>query len=132
MISLSLQQKLNTSSSTEAEIAGVDQVISIMLWSRLFCEAQGYAIEKNILYQDNKSAILLETNGTKSSGKRTCHMNIRFFFIADKVASGEISLEHCPANLMIADFFTKPLQGMLFYKFRKWIMNLEDEDGNDV
>ena len=28
---------------------------------------------------------------------------------------------------MVADFFTKPLQGMLFYKFRAIIMNLNRE-----
>lgn len=55
-------------------------------------------------------------------------MNIRFFFIADKVASGEISVEHCPAELMVADFFTKPLQGELFYRFRKMILNLDTEN----
>jgi hypothetical protein len=27
---------------------------------------------------------------------------------------------------MVGDFFTKPLQGKLFYKFRKLIMNLQD------
>jgi hypothetical protein len=32
---------------------------------------QGYEVEKNILYEDNKSAIILEINGKKSSGKRT-------------------------------------------------------------
>jgi hypothetical protein len=29
---------------------------------RLFLKAQGFAVSNNILYQDNKSAMLLETN----------------------------------------------------------------------
>ena len=127
----SLKHKFDTRSSTEAEVVSVDQMISQVIWTRLFLEAQGYQVKNNILYQDNKSAQLLETNGTRSSGKRTRHMNIRFFFIADKVASGEISVEHCPAELMVADFFTKPLQGELFYRFRRMILNLDDsEDEN--
>jgi hypothetical protein len=69
--SISRKQKLNTKSSTESELAGADDVLVMILWTKLFLEEQGYEIEKNILYQDNKSAILLEINGKKSSGKRT-------------------------------------------------------------
>ena len=56
-----------------------------ILWTQLFMEEQGYEIEKNILYQDNKSAILLEKNGKRSSGKRTRALNIRYFFVTDQV-----------------------------------------------
>ena len=83
--SISRKQKLNTRSSTEAELVGVDDVSVMILWTKLFLEAQGYKIEKNILYQDNKSAILLERNGKKSSGKRTRALNIRYFFMMDQV-----------------------------------------------
>ena len=61
--SLSRKQKLNTRSSTEAELVAVDDASTLILWTQLFLEAQGYDIEKNILYQDNKATILLETNG---------------------------------------------------------------------
>ena len=71
--SISRKQKLNTKSSTEAELVGVDNVSVAILWTKLFLEAQGYKILKNILYQDNKSAILLEENGKKSSGNRPEH-----------------------------------------------------------
>jgi hypothetical protein len=69
--SVSRKQKLNTKSSTEAKLVGIDDVSVMILWTKLFLEAQGYKIKKNILYQDNKSAILLEENGKRSSGKRT-------------------------------------------------------------
>jgi hypothetical protein len=69
--SISRKQKLNTRSSTEAELVGADDGATMILWTKLFMEAQGYEITHNILYQDNKSAILLETkNGKKSSSKR--------------------------------------------------------------
>jgi hypothetical protein len=67
----------------------------------------------------------LEKNGRASSGKRTRHINIRYFFIKDRVASGEIKLEWCPTKEMIGDFFTKALQGILFYKLRDYIMNID-------
>ena len=78
-----------------------------------------------IVYQDNKSAILLEKNGKASSSKRTKHMNIRYFFISDRIEKKELKVEYCPTDDMIADFFTKPLQGAKFFKFRSEIMNLK-------
>ena len=45
-------------------------------------------------------------------------MNIRCFYVKDLVDRKEVSVEHCPTDRMIADFFTKPLQGALFIKFR--------------
>ena len=82
-----------------------------------------YKVQDSIIYQDNQSAILLEKNGKASSGKRTRHINIRYFFVQDRVAAGEVSVKYCPTGEMIADFFTKPLQGTLFKKFRDQIMN---------
>ena len=119
-------QKLNVKSSTEAEIVGTDDVMPQILWTLYFLEAQGYKIDDNILYQDNKSSILLETNGRGSSGKRTRHIDVRYFFIADRVKSGEIRIEHCPTGIMIADYFTKALQGALFWKLRDMIMGNTD------
>jgi hypothetical protein len=66
--------------------------------------------------------ILLETNGRGSSGKWTRHIGVRYFFIASRVESGEIRIEHCPTGIMIADYFTKALQGALFWKLRDMIM----------
>ena len=124
IINMSKKQKINTKSSTTAELVAVDDAIIMILWTRLFLEAQGYPINKNILYQDNKSAILLEENGKKSSSQRTRHLNIRYFFVTDQVQQGLMSIEYCPTDEMVADFMSKPLQGEKFRKFRKEIMNL--------
>jgi hypothetical protein len=50
----------------------------------------------NILHQDNRSAILLERNGKMSIGKRTKHIAICYFFVTDRIRSGEISPKWCP------------------------------------
>jgi hypothetical protein len=93
-------------------------------WTRYFLEAQGYHVHDNVLFQDNKSAILLEKNGKASSSKRTKHINIRYFFITDRVRRGDVSLAWCPTTSMTGDFMTKPLQGTLFRKFRDQIMGV--------
>jgi hypothetical protein len=76
----------------------------MILWTKLFLEAQGYDVEKNIVYQDNKSAILFETNGKKSLGKRTHALNIRYFFIPDQVEKGNAQIEHCGTDNMVGVF----------------------------
>ena len=55
----SSKQKLNTRSSCEAELVGADNMATKILWTKLFLEEQGYTIERNVLFQDNKSTILL-------------------------------------------------------------------------
>jgi hypothetical protein len=72
----STKQKLNTCSSTISEVVAVDDMIPQILWTRLFMQEQGIKDTDNILYQDNKSAILLEKNGRASSSKRTKHIKI--------------------------------------------------------
>jgi hypothetical protein len=124
----SKRQTLNTKSSTESEVVGADDVMPQMLWTLHFLEAQGYKINDNVLYQDNKSSILLETNGRGSSGKRTRHMNVRYFFIADRVKSKEIRIEYCPTGIMVANYFTKPLQGIIFRTLQDMIMGNTDID----
>jgi hypothetical protein len=122
-ISVSTKQKLNTRSSTESELVGVDDMMPIICWTRYLLLSQGYGIIviENLLLQDNKSSILLEQNGRASSGKRTRHINIRYFFITDRVNMKEISIDWCPTKEMVADFMTKPLQGSLFKKLRDYM-----------
>src|SRR5210317_443069 len=96
---LTKKQKLNSRSLTEAELIGVDDAVTQILWTRLFKEAQGYPIKKNIVYQDNKSSILLETNGRDNAGKRSCAINIRYFFMTDQVKQGNVDIEYCPLDV---------------------------------
>ena len=124
-ITASKKQKLNTRSSCEGELVGADDASQMILWTKLFMEAQGYEIEKNILYQDNKSTILLLENGKRSSSKRTRAINIRYFFLTDQIEKGNLSVEYCPTKEMWADYMTKPLQGSLEIQLRKKIMGHE-------
>ena len=43
--------------------------------------------------------------------------------MTDKIAKGEIQINHCESH-MIADYFTKPLQGSLFKKFQDLVLNV--------
>ena len=123
----SIKQKINTKSSTDAEFVGVDDLMPQILWTKLFLTAQGFEVKDNVIYQDNESTIKLENNGRSSSGKRTRHINIRYYFITDRIAKGDVRVIHCATDKLLADFYTKPLQGQLFRLFRSLILTLNDK-----
>ena len=59
-------------------------------------------------------------------------MNIRYFFVGDVAARKHITIEYCPTDEMIGDFFTKPLGGSKFRRFRNIIMNITHDEYGDV
>jgi hypothetical protein len=124
IVSDSTKQKVNSRSSTEAELIGVDDRISKILWTKRFIEYQGFKVKLNIIYQDNTSTMKLENNGKASSGKRTRHFDIKYFYVTDLIGRDEVEVIYCPTDDMLADYMTKPLTGSKFHYFRDFIMNL--------
>ena len=127
VINISRKQKLVSKSSMESELVAADDLLNSIIWTNYFLESQGYDSKDTVLYQDNKSCMLLLNNGKASSSKRSRHLNIRYYFLSDRIANGELRVKYCPTDNMVADFFTKPLQGSKFREFRKIIMNLKEE-----
>ena len=113
----SAKQKIITRSSTEAELVGLSDALSQILWTREFIQHHGISVEPAIVYQDNKSTICLVNRG-RSMSERTRHVKIRYFFISHYVEEGEIKVDYLPTQEMVADIMTKPLHGSLFMKFR--------------
>ena len=122
---ISTKQKVNARSSTEAELIGIDDIISKILWSKRFIEAQGFKLQSTVVYRDNTSSMKLEENGRASASKRTRHFNIKYFYITDLIHRKECVIKYCPTAEMVGDYNTKPLTGALFKKFRDKIMNLQ-------
>ena len=118
----SAMNKINTKSTTEAELVSVAEYLPYNIWFTNFMEEQGYKVTDNVIYQDNKSAILLKKNGRNSCTGNTRHINIRYFWIKDIAERGEINIKYIPTQLMLADYFTKPLSGTQFKKLREYIM----------
>ena len=132
LVNISRKHKLNTGSSTESELVSIADVLGMMMWCKYFMEAQGYTIDSNILYQDNKSTILLAKNGRMSAGKNSKHIKNRFFLITDKVAQGDLEIHHKSTEDMWADMNTKPTQGKLFRTQRGEVMGVPVDYDDDV
>ena len=123
---------MNVGSSTESELVSIADVIGMIMWCKYFMEAQGYTIESNVLYQDNKSNILTAKNGRMSAGKNTRHIKNRFFLITDKLAQGNLEIRHMGTKSMWADVNSKPVQGELYRIFRHQMMSIPIEYDDDV
>ena len=99
-----------------------------MIWSRYFREVQGYIVEDIYVYQDNQRAILLETNGMKSVGKKLRHIKINFFFITNRIKNNDLNVIYFPTKEMVAVFFTKPLQGILFITHQNTVLGFSEHN----
>jgi len=122
--SVSTKQKLNTTSSTEAELVAIDDVMGQILWTHHFLAAQWEFVPTTTIYQDNKSTIVLAENGRTSSSKTMRHLSVSYYFVTDQIKKGHVKVAFYPMQNMLADFFMKPLQGALFVHMQEKIFIL--------
>ena len=106
--------KVNSRSSTEAELISMDDILSKVIWTKLCMKEQGCKIVENTACRENTSAVKREINGKTSSGKRTKHLEIKYFYVTDLIERKEIGVKYCPTNSMVADYMTKPITGAKF------------------
>ena len=85
-------------------------------------EKQAYSDGLVIIYQDNLSCKALTKRGGPGS-ERSRLINIRHFWVAERLATGEVAVEHLNTNLMHANALTKPVQGAQFERERACLTN---------
>jgi hypothetical protein len=122
VIASSLKQALVCKSSTESELVGVSDFASAVIGLRDFVIAQGYEIEPATVWQDNMSTLALIQRGRPASD-RSRHIHIRYFFVKERVTTGELRFAHKRTEEMVADILTKPLQGEIFLRLRALLLN---------
>ncbi|CAI7880918.1 unnamed protein product [Closterium sp. NIES-53] len=105
----SKRQPVVALSTTESEYISLCHCIQEGVWlKRLFGEF-GHEFYGGVpAFVDNQSAIALAQNACLHG--RTKHMQVRWHFIREMVASGEVILRWCPINRQAADILTKPLR----------------------
>ena len=118
----SSKQKIVTKSSTEAELVGLSDTASQAIHLRNFVVAQGYDVGPVVIYQDNMSCMALMKRGSPGS-ERSRHINIRHFWLSEKVGDKQVAIEHLGTEEMFANVLTKPVQGAQFLKERLGLTN---------
>ena len=104
-------------SSTEAEISVGSEACALNDWFvLLFSEIGIPQSQPTVIYQDNKSAILMHEQG-HGSHKRSKHMIIRREFIKEHIDALRVRLVHLKTTRMWVDMMTKAIQSPELEKF---------------
>ena len=117
-------QKLNACSSMESELVGVEDDIPMTSWCKYFIKSQGYTVEHNILYQYNKSKLLLTNNVRISSFKKTKNIKARYFLAKDKVYNNKLELKQISTDVIWSDVLNKYKRGTPFSVFHSEFVNI--------
>ena len=126
--SRSSKQMIVTKSSTEAELVGLSDSANQGIFIRIFLIAQGYKMEPVTIYQDNQSCMALVERG-RSGAERTRHIQIRYFWVKERVVIGEVRVEYLRSEDMYVNVLTKPLQGCQFQRERDGLTGWSTVDG---
>ena len=54
----------------------------------------------------------------RATAPKTRHIRLRYFWLKDRVDTGDIVIKYLPTGEMLADVLTKPLQGEAFFWMR--------------
>ena len=111
----SVKQTLTASSTMEAEYVACYEATCHAIWLRNFVSALGVvdSISRPLkLYCDNSAAVSFSKNTRSTS--RSKHIDIKFYFVKEKVAEGLITVEYTPSGSMLADPLTKGLPICVF------------------
>ena len=111
----SVKKTLITSSTMEAEHVACYEATCHAIWLRNFISALEvvHSISRPLkLFFDN-SAVVYFSRNTRSTS-RSKHIDVKLFFVKEKVVESLISVEHTPMTSMLADPLTKDLSICVF------------------
>ena len=79
-----------------------------------------------IIYQDNQSCMVVGRG--RSGAERTRHIQIRYFWVKERVDTGKVRVEYLRSEDMYANVLIKPLQGSQFQRERDGLTGWPTED----
>ncbi|XP_071573806.1 uncharacterized protein [Temnothorax nylanderi] len=109
----SQRQKLVSMSTTESEYIAASCAAREFVWLRNLLNGIGHrCVKPTVLHDDNQSTFRLVKN--PQFHKRTKHIDVRYYYIREKVENDEIVVEYVRTECQRADVFTKALAKDLF------------------
>ena len=125
VLSKSYKIRMNTKSSTEAELIAASDNLGEAMWLRELLESIGYNPPPVRFLEDNMSTIRLIKNGRPESDASR-HISIRYFWINWVYETKQAILQHCPTVDMVADLLTKPLHGDMMKRLRDKLLGVAE------
>lgn len=116
----SRRQSSVTLSSMEAEYYALSEACQETIWLRQLLNEFGERQQQpSVVKEDNQGCLAFVK--TERSNRRSKHINTREHFVRELCLKGEVLLEYCPTDEMLADIFTKPLGPQKHQDFRKML-----------
>ena len=95
-------------STAEAEYMALSEVVKEITWLRRVLNQLGYPQESpTMVKEDNQSCISWVPGETSTI--RAKHFGLKYHYSKDLYEKGEVKLQYCPSEKMLADITTKPL-----------------------
>ena len=102
-------------STTEAEYMALTQATKEAIWLRnLMHDLQQPDQGPTTIFEDNQACIAIANNPVHHS--RTKHIDVQHHFVRERISLGDVKLEYCSTDLMLADTLTKALPSPAFHK----------------
>ena len=111
----SIKQTLTASSTVEVEYMVCYEATCHTIWLQNFISALEvvHSISRPLkLFYDNSAAVYFSRNTRSTSHSK--HIDVKFFFVKEKVAKFLISIEHTPTTSILSDPLTKGLPFVCF------------------
>jgi hypothetical protein len=109
----SRKQKFVAHNTVEAEyIAACDACTKAVWLCKLISGLFDQVLDTPAIYCDNQSCVKLSENFMFHD--RSKHIEIKYYFIHDKIEKGEVILQYISTNEKTTDILTKPLSKMKF------------------
>lgn len=104
---ISQRQSMVATSTTEAEIVAANEATKEIIWvTKLFASFIKFD-HVPILQVDNSAAVKLSQN--PEFHRRTKHIDMKYFFIREKVLEGKLNVQQISTEDQVADIMTKAL-----------------------
>ena len=104
-------------SSTEAEFMAMSDCSRQATWLHILLGEIGYDIRQIPICGDNQGSIFMSANPITE--KRSKHIDLRYYYIRDRLAEGIVEVYFIPGSENPADLLTKPLGKLKIAKFRE-------------
>ena len=101
------KQAIVSRSTAEAKYRALASTTTKLMWFMNLLQSIGYCLPPPKLYYDNISAVTIAKNPVFHH--RTKHIEIDVHFVRERVASGDLLLEHVAGPNKTANIFAKPL-----------------------
>lgn len=112
------KQSVVALSSAEAEYVSISECCKEVIWLERIAKHFGINLVNPIeILTDSQSAMAMTNNG--KFNHRTKHVDTKFHFIKDLIATKTISLKYHPTETNVADLLTKPLGGNKIVQLRE-------------